>query len=80
MRAKGVPTKVVKTSFDIKLYEDTLYNNSINRYSSNAIRSYNHKVHSVTGTKLGLGSYDNKRYYLNVNESLAHGHYKIAKL
>jgi hypothetical protein len=46
----------------------------------NTIRSFNHKLQSVTLTKTSLSSYDDKRYLLDSINSYAYGHKNIPKL
>ena len=44
----------------------------------NTIRSYKHDVYSISQTKIGLCSFDDKRYILDDNISTyAYGHHKI---
>ena len=46
--------------------------------SMKQIRSYSHNIFSVKLNKIGLSSYDDKRYLLsNGCDSLAYGHYLI---
>ena len=40
------------------------------------IRSTNHDIFTIKQNKVGLTSYDDKRYLLE-NETLAYGHYEI---
>ena len=44
----------------------------------NAIRSKNHQVYSINQSKVGLTSYDNKRYWFNDTDSLPYGHYSLS--
>ncbi len=76
-RAKGIPTRAVVKKYGINEYRKTLYEDFKEYISFNTIRSINHEVFSISCNKLGLSNFDNKRYYLNRVESLAHGHYKI---
>ena len=49
--------------------------------SFNSLRSTNHRMNSIRITKIGLSSFDNKRYILNDNiNTLALGHVKIQSL
>ena len=52
---------------------------NIKRYIKfNTIRSFNHQICSITCNKLGLSSFDNKRYWLDYKTSVPYGHYAIA--
>jgi hypothetical protein len=73
-KAKGVPMSKVK-SFEIKDYLNTLYNNDKKTVNFNSIRSFNHALYTINCNKLGLSSYDNKRYWIDNVDSLAYGHY-----
>jgi len=42
----------------------------------NMFKTNKHLVKTVNITKQALTSYDNKRYYLNMIDSLPFGHYK----
>ena len=79
-RATGIPTKSVNKRYGIHEYRKTLYEDFKDYISYNTIRSINHEVFSITCNKLGLSNFDNKRYYTNRTESLAHGHYRIKQL
>ena len=44
-------------------------------YTSNKICSKHHQVFSITINKVGLSSYDNKRYYTDNITSIPYEHY-----
>lgn len=46
----------------------------------NNIRSYNHELKSIEQTKIGLNSFDDKRYLIDKINTLAHGHCQIKKM
>ena len=73
--AAGVK-KSVRSSLHHDLYKSTLINEEDANITQKILRSYNHTVHSVTQTKVGLTAYDDKRYLLNDGiMSRAYGHY-----
>ena len=72
-KAKGVPKLKVKRDFDTKDYTDTLHNRKSKDVNFNAIRSKNYQIYSINATKVGLTSYDNKRYWLKDADSLPYG-------
>ena len=77
-KAKGVPKLKVKRDLDMKDYEVTLHEHIPKDVNFNAIRSKNHQIYSINQSKVGLTSYDNKRYWFNDTESLPYGNYKIS--
>ena len=79
-KAKGVPKHKVKHYITFDKYYDTLKNNTKEYIKFNTIRSFNHQICSITCNKLGLSSYDNKRYWTDYKESVAYGHYTIESL
>ena len=76
-KAKGVPKLKVKKELDMKDYEATLHQHKAKNVNFNAIRSKNHQIYSINQSKVGLTSYDNKRYWLDDTESVPFGHYAI---
>ena len=77
-KAKGVPKLKVKRDLDMKDYEATLHEHIPKKVNFNAIRSKNHQIHSINQSKVGLTSYDNKRYWFNDTDSLPYGHYSLS--
>ena len=76
-KAKGVPKLKVKTDLDMKDYENTLHHKKVKNVNFNAIRSKNHQIYSINQSKVGLSSYDNKRYWLDDYTSVPYGHFSI---
>ena len=76
-KAKGVPKLKVKTDLDMKDYENTLHHKKAKNVNFNAIRSKNHQICSINQSKVGLSSYDNKRYWLDDYTSVPFGHFSI---
>jgi hypothetical protein len=74
-KAKGVPMCKVK-QLTIGVYRSTLYKNDRTRINFNSIRSYNHTIYIINCNKIGLSSYDNKRYWIDKVNSLAYGHWR----
>ena len=58
-------------------YENALHLRELKPVNFNAIRSENHQIYSINQSKVGLSSYDNKRYWLDDCSSLPYGHYSI---
>ena len=50
------------------------------RAAFQTIRSTKHQIKSLEINKVGLCSFDNKRYLVDAVNSLSYGHYKIAEL
>ena len=79
-KIKGVKKNVVKKEVTFNHYSRSLMGEKkedIQQTSKfNCIRSFKHQLYSVSVSKIGLNSSDDKRY-LN---TYAHGHYKIKNL
>lgn len=75
-KAKGVPKNSVKKDLNMNDYYNALHNKISKDVNFNAIRSKNHQLYSLNQTKVGLSSYDNKRYWLNNVESVPYGYMK----
>ena len=73
--AAGVKKSVAK-HIDHEKYKETLVTQKDYFISQMFIRSTNHDIFTIKQNKVGLTSYDDKRYLLE-NETLAYGHYKI---
>ena len=78
-KAKGVPRKKVEKELTMKDYEEALHEQTSKNVKFNAIRSKNHQIYSITQTKVGLTSYDNKRYWTNDIDSVPYGYYSLRK-
>ena len=57
------------------IIKKTLNNNEKEYVNFKYIRSYNHTIYTINCNKLGLSSYDNKRYWTDSINSLAYCHY-----
>ena len=75
-KAKGVQKHKVKKELTPEIFRKTLHENYKNKIMFNKIGSTNHQVFSLTQNKLGLSSFENKRYWIDKQTSLAYGHYK----
>ena len=73
--AAGVKKSVAK-HIDHEKYKETLVTQKDYFISQMLIRSTNHDIFTIKQNKVGLTSYDDKRYLLE-NETLAYGHYRI---
>ena len=78
-KAKGIPTHKVKQHITFDQYYETLMENTKRYITFNTIRSFNHQICSITCNKLGLSSFDNKRYWLDYKQSVPYGHYSISR-
>ena len=77
-KAKGVPKHKVKSELDMTDYENTLHNKKAKHVNFSAIRSKTHQIYSINCSKVGLTSYDNKRFWINDTVSAPYGHYSIS--
>lgn len=73
-RAKGVKNLYLKKKIKFDNYKQCLFENAIHTATFNTIRSFNHRLYSVTEVKKALSSSDNKRIILEDN-TLPYGHY-----
>ena len=78
-RAKGVPSNASKRLLH-KDYMHTLNSGKSKSTQFDAIRSFKHKLYTVSTEKTALSAFDDKRFMLNCGiKSLPYGHYKIAQ-
>ena len=78
--AKGVKKCVMEKQLKHEAYLSCLKDRTEMRHEMNMIRSYSHKVFSVTVNKTSLSPYDDKRYFLKDGiNSLAYGHERISE-
>lgn len=76
--AKGVKKCVIEKHLKHQAYKQALYDYCSMRHSMNMIRSYNHRLFSVSVCKTTLSPYDDKRFVLDSGiHTLAPGHYTI---
>ena len=82
-KAKGVKRAVVKNELKFADYKRSLFGEVKTDIQQivqfNTIRSYKHEVYSISQNKIGLCSFDDKRYLLDNVNTLSYGHYKIKK-
>eukprot|EP00438_Fugacium_kawagutii_P007257 Skav211577 [mRNA] locus=scaffold2228:403820:405304:+ [translate_table: standard] len=79
-KCKGVAKNTVKRCMKYEEYDKVLETNEVVNKTFNSIRSKNHQIFSLTTTKVGLTSYENKRYWTSTVDSLAYGHCRIKRL
>ena len=80
MKAKGVPTSALKKQVNYNDYVNTLNTNDTKKVEYSCIRSRNHTIYTMDLTKIGLSSFDNKRWYYSPIDSYAYGNYRIKQL
>ena len=82
-KAKGIKRSVVKNELKFNDYKRSLFGEVKSDIQQivkfNTIRSYKHDVYSISQTKIGLCSFDDKRYLLDNVNTLAYGNYRIKK-
>ena len=81
-KANGIKKSVVEREIKFNDYRKSLFGTTKEKMqqttSFNTIRSYQHELYSITQNKIGLCSFDDKRYILDDNISTyAYGHHKI---
>lgn len=80
IKAKGIRGHVVKNHMTLAAHKLCLFDDvGLDQYTDNvSIRSYKHKLSTITSRKLTYNRYDDKRHVLEDQiHTLAHGHYKI---
>ena len=77
-KAKGVKNLYVKKNIQFEHYKKCLYEDVVYTATFNTIRSFNHKLYSVTEVKKSLSANDNKRHILpDKIRTLPFGHYSL---
>lgn len=76
-KSKGIVKHKVDKQINYDMYEQTLNGDIKPEVSFNTIRSKNHQIYSINQTKFSLSNYDNKRYWINNEESLPYGYYGL---
>ena len=81
-KANGIKKSVVEREIKFNDYRKSLFGTTKEKMQQkttfNTIRSYQHELYSITQNKIGLCSFDDKRYILDDNISTyAYGHHKI---
>jgi len=78
-KAKGIKNHFLKKNIIFDQYKECLFQNKTFNATFNTIRSFNHKLFTVTETKKALSSYDDKRKIADDGiNSLPYGHYSLA--
>ena len=78
--AKGIKKYVIKKDIHFQNYKDTIFTKGKEQQfaSMNCIRSKKHNLMTIRVNKIGLSTYDNKRYVCDDNiNTYAHGHKDI---
>jgi len=78
--AKGISKCEINGTLRHDMYKQCLFDETTTINSMTCIRSQNHELYVDNIVKKGLCSFDDKRYWKNMFESLAYGHYKIDEL
>ena len=74
--AKGIKKSAIKRLRHAK-YKDALFDGKVTHETMRTIRSINHELFTLEVNKVGLCSFDDKRYVLDDKfTTRAHGHYK----
>jgi hypothetical protein len=82
-KGKGIKKNVVKNELKFADYHKSLYGITKEeiqqKVTFNSLRSYKQTIYSVKNNKIGLCSYDDKRFLIDNVQTLPHGHYRINK-
>ncbi|XP_052209209.1 uncharacterized protein LOC127812725 [Diospyros lotus] len=76
-RAKGTQRCVVEGDLNREMYWTCLTKNFFYETTLRRLTSKDHKIRGIEQEKLSLSAFDDKRFYLDNINSLAHGHYRI---
>lgn len=77
---KGTNRSIVKNEISHAMYEQVLNDRIVTTHLNVNFRSINQQYFTIGVNKLGLNSYDDKRYILSDHTTLAHGHKSIASV
>ena len=78
--AKGIK-RSAQRSITHDAYKTVLKSSGTTITTARSIRSYKHKLYSISNTKRGLSAYDDKKYILNNGvETLSYGHHALDNL
>ena len=78
--AKGI-TKAAQKTMTHEGYRSVLDSGGVSMCKINSIRSFKHKLFTISVNKRGLSSYDDKKYILDDGiHTLCYGHFKIKEL
>lgn len=75
--AKGIAKCAVEKQIRHLHYKQCLFHNRMTLNDMNLIRSDNHILFINKVRKTGLCNFDDKRFWKNLVQSYAYGHYKI---
>ena len=80
-KAKGIKKLVVKKDLKFDDYKRSLFGSTKTDIQQttkfNTIRSYKHEVNTIEQSKIGLCSFDDKRYLIDNINTYAYGHKNI---
>jgi hypothetical protein len=76
-RAKGIKKYVINKSLSHEHYKNVVLSKLLTYAKMNTFRSKSHHLGSYEIRKIGLHSFDDKRYLFDTVNSLSYGHYKI---
>ena len=77
-KAKGVKKNIVKNQISHNDYKICMENKITKTFNQKMIRSSKHKIYTIEQSKIGLSSFDDKRYLINgQTDTLPWGHYEI---
>lgn len=79
-RAKGIKKQVIEKTLTHDDYKAVVMHDLLTYSKMNTFRSINQQIGTYSIVKVGLHSFDDKRYLLNNIVSLSNGHYLIPEL
>jgi len=79
-KIKGIKKSCVDKEITFDDYKNCVFENTTKNVQMNVIRSDKHRITSQSINKLALSSICDKRFLLDENNSLAHGHFKIKEM
>ena len=75
MKSKGITLK--QTTIRHEDYVESFLTGKERRLEQSRIGSINHQLYTIKSTKKALDPFDDKRMWIDQNNSLAYGHYKL---
>lgn len=73
--AKGVQKHIQHTEYRRRVERQTTFTDRCR-----GVQQFNQELYQVNREMRILSPFDNKKYYLNINESMSYGHYRLEEL
>ena len=68
---------VIKRKLKHDLYKQCLFKKRVFTHTMRKIQGVKHKLYTLDINKISLSPFDDKKYFINELDNLAHGHFRI---